>query len=1591
MNQKNYPVQTTLVVIDPGVENYQSLVDGVVDGAKVFVLDANRDGVQQITEILQSFRSRPLHSLSLHIVSHGAPGTLYLGNGELSLSNLNCYTEKLNSWTSRDLLLYGCNVAAGDAGEEFISKLNSLTNANIFASTTRIGNVIHGDNWQLDFSTNNLKSASLAISRETQQIWEGVLGGSFGTEFWLAFSPNTAAGDASETFFISGEEGTTGTVEIPGLSFTEAFTIPASQLVEISLPNNANLPTSTGVFDQGIHVTSSDDVGVYGVSRQQATSDAYTGIPVDSLGTEYLLLSYTTTIASYPNQLSVVATEDNTTVTITPPGQTPVNITLNQGQVYQLRDTADLTGTEVIASAGVSVFAGVECVNVGQGFCDHIIQQMTPVEGWGNVYITAPIPQPERHRILASENGTEVTVNGAVVATLNRGEFYEFTDSGAHEITSTAPILVAKYAEGDGSGGGDPSLMIMPGIDNFISDATFATGGSQFTNFVIITALSSGISNITLDGAAITETWQQIGSSDYSYVQIQVTDGTHTLSNEGSGTLFGATVYGEGSSDSYGYVAGSNVLGLPPFNLDPASDTGISNGDFITNENTPTFTGTADQNANLGDVITIYADGVEIGTGTVQGDLSWSVTTSTLAEGVYAVTATITSGGVESDPSNATSVEIDLTPPTVSSPDLATASDTGSSDTDDLTSDPTPVFEGTVEDGSTVQIFDGGTVVGDAVVTGTTWTFTPSSDLAEGTYTYTATATDAAGNTADSGGLTFTVDSTAPSTPVAPTLTIASDSGSSSFDAITSVTTPTIEGTATVGNQLGIYNNGVLIDTIDVTSANWSYTFSSLSEGHYNITVVEIDNAGNTSSASSGLSIGIDATAPVPVITEVTPDPAATPPESFSINFGEEISEFDITNFALTLDSAPVDLSGIDPSSINISTSDSITWSISGLAPALTDEGTYVLTVTGVTDFAGNTMSSPVMETWMIDTSAPTVGAPVLAVVNQTGNAPTSTNSNSPTVEGTTDPNSSVEVFVDGNSVGVVMSDGSGNWSMALSLGSNGTYSVTTQVTDGASNISPESAALALVVDNVAPTVALSNNLGAQVNEPFTVTATFSEPVFDFDSSDIALTNAMLSNFMGSGDTYTFLVTPSSDGAVSVNVNGNVAQDGAGNDSVAADSQLDVTVDITPPSQPPLPEIGSGVETTMDGDRRITRQPKPEIGGTGAEPNGTVELYIGDRKIGEAPVDGSGNWIVTPPNDLEDGTYQIVARIKDSAGNSSPDSSPIEITIDTTGALGAVINLDQPVRDSGVEGITISFNEQVLNFDTSDISLTLDGAPIDLTGAVLTSSDDINFLLSNIPGFAEDSGNYQIDLSKGDITDLIGNGLIEATGTEWLTGYTSDPRQAPDTSGKDPSRVGGSRGEDSVRGSNDRDIMSGRGGNDRLRGRGGNDKIRGGAGKDKISGGKGNDQISGGKDNDTLTGRGGDDRIVGNGGNDSMRGGGGDDLLFGKKGRDSMNGGKGEDTFLFRRLAAEGDKIRQFNVEDDVIDVRGIFNKTEFSGDNRFARFREFIDLVQVGANTEVQIDADGSGSGTEMIKLVTLNGVDATTVRSENFVIGNA
>jgi Domain of unknown function (DUF4347)/RTX calcium-binding nonapeptide repeat (4 copies) len=165
----------SITFIDSGVARYTDLSRAIKSSTTVVILNSQIDRIQQITQTLQQGNYQ-----EVHLISHGSPGCLNLGKTKLSLDTLEKYTSDLKTWfsaasSSPTLLLYGCNVASGDAGSEFITKLQHLTGANIAASASLTGNVMQGGNWELEVTTNPELNVDLAIAEETQLTYEGVL------------------------------------------------------------------------------------------------------------------------------------------------------------------------------------------------------------------------------------------------------------------------------------------------------------------------------------------------------------------------------------------------------------------------------------------------------------------------------------------------------------------------------------------------------------------------------------------------------------------------------------------------------------------------------------------------------------------------------------------------------------------------------------------------------------------------------------------------------------------------------------------------------------------------------------------------------------------------------------------------------------------------------------------------------------------------------------------------------------------------------------------------------------------------------------------------------------------------------------------------------------------------------------------------------------------------------------------------------------------------------------------------------------------------------------------------------------------------
>lgn len=389
---------------------------------------------------------------------------------------------------------------------------------------------------------------------------------SSGFEFVVAFQPN--ANIPVLTLFLSSEDFANGQVEVPGIGFVQTFSIEPSITTSVVIPNAAIVNVSDGVENHGIRITADAPVTVYGLNKAAFTTDAFAGLPISTLGSNYRIMTY-----SGSPQLAVVATEDNTVVEVTPSvavGARAAGVTyevsLNALQVYQLTGRTDLTGTQIIASKPVAVFGGARCVNVPPGFfaCDHLVEQIPPVDTWGQSVITVPLAtrfNGDTFRILANEEETIVNILGQDPETLvlNKGQFAERILRGVNRITANQPVLVAQFSNGSQFDNvtGDPFMMLLPTSEQFLNQYTFATTGSgiefHFVNIVAETP-DAQAGNVFLDGVPIQASdFVPVPATPFSVATKGITAGSHTMF---SSSPFGIYVYGFGNFDSYGYPGG---------------------------------------------------------------------------------------------------------------------------------------------------------------------------------------------------------------------------------------------------------------------------------------------------------------------------------------------------------------------------------------------------------------------------------------------------------------------------------------------------------------------------------------------------------------------------------------------------------------------------------------------------------------------------------------------------------------------------------------------------------------------------------------------------------------------------------------------------------------------------------------------------------------------------------------------------------------------------------------------------------------------------------------------------------------------------
>lgn len=326
------------------------------------------------------------------------------------------------------------------------------------------------------------------------------------------------------------------------------------------------------------------------------TTDASLLLPTHTLGKSYYHLAWEKGIGA-GSALVVIATQDNTNVTIRStvntvagPNGMPALVAgkdvvipgLKRNDYIQVSASKDLTSTRIIANAPVAVFGGHSCGNVPgveNGLCDHLEEQIFPIDTWGLHYVAARSParakEPMLWRVLAATDGTVVQYNPAVSigaqSQLDAGGFAEFTSDGDFEITSNNghPVLVAGYTFGCKATGlpdcpGDPSMVLAVPTAQWLSDYVFLVDFS-YANDNVKLVRSKG-QTVSLGCLAEIPDWSPVNNK-YETAVVNINPGVGTC-EAGTNTATGASpfsimVVGESNSTSYAYPGG---LALKPIN-----------------------------------------------------------------------------------------------------------------------------------------------------------------------------------------------------------------------------------------------------------------------------------------------------------------------------------------------------------------------------------------------------------------------------------------------------------------------------------------------------------------------------------------------------------------------------------------------------------------------------------------------------------------------------------------------------------------------------------------------------------------------------------------------------------------------------------------------------------------------------------------------------------------------------------------------------------------------------------------------------------------------------------------------------------------
>ncbi|MBF2047958.1 MAG: DUF4347 domain-containing protein [Elainella sp. C42_A2020_010] len=1532
----SYFKASTLVFIDPTVQDYQHLISGLEHDAAAIVLDRNQDGIEQITNAI---RQRGQIE-SIHLVSHGEAGTVYLGSACLNGETLRRYAQRLQTWSNHltadaEILLYGCRVAAKAAGKALVRQLSQLTGAAVAASTQLTGSAALGGNWEFEVQIGNVKSGAI-FSNAARANYAYTLAPDAIPN--LLYTINNG-----KIFFTSIETG--GTVT------------PTSLTTGNIIPNTLAFNTFAIARDplspnQLIYYVSSS-------SNRLGSWDPITGDAVDLGAITGATLQGTARMAFRNN------------------GQLYV---LRGNQLYTISTGTNL-GAGNSASVGtaslVATISGLPAGNSGDMAFDPAnpdILYITGSETSGLYKVTFTGATPSAATLV----GTMVSSSPGLAFGPD-GNLYGSSSKNLIRINTSDASTTLVAAVGTDISDFATLPILSPDVDLSVSitdSRTTATTGDAITYTITVTNTSgynvrgvsvrSSFTNSNLSG---TPNWSAANASGVSFPTAADQTGSGNLNakvNLAAGASVTYTVTGLTVSGSPGNIILTTVTVSPPEGLTdiatnpgpntatdttsiPGADTTppiVTVNSRITADNTPDLTGTVDDPAARV-FVTVNGTTYEA---TNQGDGTWflagSNITSPLPNAVYDVTAeAIDTAGNKGIDSTNRELTIDTQAPVVTV------------DGPKVTSDTTPDLTGNVNDPTAKVFVSVNGVTYEATNKGDgTWFLagTELTPLPNGIYDIKAEAVDPAGNQGfDATANELIIDTKAPVVTVNPR--------------ITNDTTPELTGTVDDPTaKVEVTVNGKTYLARNNGNGTWTLADNeikeALADGLYDVSVSATDQANNIGRDSSKDELTIKTQAPAVLLTTVD---LTTGEDGSTGEFQVVLSSRPTANVILSFTSSDT--------SEGIPTITTITFTPGNwnLPQTVTIKGQDDTSVDGNVPYTIQTSVSSA------DSSYNGITVPAVTLTNFDNDAPGITIT--PTA-------------------GLITSEAGQTATFTAVLNSRPTSDVIINLTssDPTEGTVPTSIRFTPENWNLPQTVTITgvddNLLDGNISYTILTSVLGDDPNYSqIDPADLLVTNLdneipksvtpdnPIPNPGGTPLPPSSLPPVARDVAIplvpgsSTNISGLFATDPDGEISAYVISSLPPAdqgiLFLGDPANGGVP-ITIGQKLTPDQINRLVFQSSGSFSGasftyTAIDSSGTLALI-------PATVALSVNLaqLVCQPGTSLKGTRRKDG-LQGTAGSDRMRGLRGNDVLNGRGCNDVIHGgrgRDRLFGEDGHDWLKGGVHQDRLRGwkgnDRLDGGRGKDGLFGGPDQDRLRGRQHRDRLNGN-EGDDQLDGGLGWDQLRGGAGNDIARGkrgndrLRGGSGDDWLIGNR----------GRD--RLWGGRGEDRLHGG----LQS-----DRLSGNQGNDTLRSGRGQDWLSGRQGNDRLYGGRHRDTLKGHQGRDILHGGRGRDRLLGGANDDVLVGGGGPDTLLGGSGRDRFVYHSLSHRGDRILDFDPSEDVIDISRLV--TERSGAN--SQFKDVIKLTQVGSHTAVKLNLQEGGA---QPVLAILENVNANMVGRQNFL----